>query len=129
MDRCSVQVCCFPCSESHTQISCWQSQRQDLVKSNLYMCSPVRNVTGNERTHAQINPPKNCVIYTLRPCLSSVDCILGQWLFTISSLFVSINLRAGMLLLNIEHGEVDSYVVIFFGGRNNFIGLNNIEVS
>ena len=34
-----------------------------------------------------------------------------------------------MLLLNIEHGEVDSYVVIFFGGRNNFIGLNNIEVS
>ena len=34
-----------------------------------------------------------------------------------------------MLLLNIEHGEVDSYVVIFFGERNNFIALNNIQVS
>ena len=96
MDHCSVQVCWFPCSESRTQISCWQSQRQDLVKSDLYMCSPVRNVTGNERRHAQINPPKNCVIYTIRPCLSSLDCILGQWLLTLSSLFVSINLKAGM---------------------------------
>ena len=129
MGHCSVQVCWFPCSESHTQISCWRNQKQDLVKSDLYVWSPVRNVIGDKRTHAQINPPKNCVIYTLRPCLSSVDFILGQWLFTISSLFVSINLKAGMLLLSIEHGEVDSYVVIFFGGRNNFIGLNNIEVS
>ena len=79
MDHCSVQVCWFPCSESHTQISCWRNQKQDLVKSDLYVWSPVRNVTGDKRTHAQINPPKNCIIYTLRPCLSSVDCILGQW--------------------------------------------------
>jgi len=92
-------------------------------------------MTGDERMHAQINPQKNCIIYTLRPCLCSVDCILGHAVTFDLVFFVRLHqlkswdAKVPMLLLNIEYGEVDSYVVIFFGGRNNFTGLNNIEVS
>ena len=35
-----------------TQISCQQSRRWDLLKSNLCSSSPVRNVTGNKTAHA-----------------------------------------------------------------------------